>query len=113
MADHPTTGDYARDQNYLTGVDFWDVNDYLITNYITPWGQGGVLAAGGGMADSSHEYTQFSQILHKVYDVLAGHTHRTTLQMHGLDGAVHNQADHRWSAQQEQDGFNFYSGKSR
>ncbi len=110
MADHPTTGDYARDQNYITGVDFWEINDFLITNYMTPWGQGGVLAAGGGMADSSHEYTQFSQITHMVRDVLAGHTHRTTLQMHGLDHAVHNQADHRWSAQDNQDGSTFIVG---
>ena len=110
MANHPTTGDYARDQAFITGVDFWQRNDFLITNYVTPWGAGGVLAVGGGNADSSHEYTQFSEITAKVSAVLADGSRRTTLQMHGLDGAVHNQVDNRWSTQVDQDGSGFTVG---
>ena len=52
---HPThIGDF-QSAGRVDGLSFWEVGDFLVTNYQTPSGQG----AAGANADSSHEYTMF------------------------------------------------------
>ena len=78
----------------VSGIAFWEPDDHLITNYMSPSGRGGA----GGNSDSTHEYTMFSRL--EEHD----HDNNQTIMRDIDDAPIHNQADHRWSAVLDQDG---------
>ena len=78
----------------VAGLGFWEANDYMLSNYMTPSGRGGA----GGNSDSTHEYTMFSKLENHN-----ARTHQTTLR--DIDNnPIHNISDHRWSAVINQNG---------
>ena len=94
---HRNDGVFHRDEGFITGVDFWEEEDFALCNYVSPWGRG----AAGGYADSSHAHTHFARVSFIGQD-LHGHDH---LGFRDLDDIpLGPKADHRWSSQQDQDG---------
>lgn len=91
---HLATGVYKRDGGYINGIRFWEVEDWLITNYRSP--QAG---PPNEIPDSSHEMTKFTfvEALGRTGRINA---HYDTLEQESWYGgagiALSNEPDMTW-----------------
>ena len=94
---HPNAGHFRRDAHFIDGVDIWEEGDFVICNYVSPWGRG----AAGAYADSSHAHTHFAKIHARRNDMHGANI----VELRNVAGqATGAMADHRWSTQKDQDG---------